>query len=659
MKYLLQCLFIFLFVAFTSNWALAQGQKDLTSNNRKAIKAYNEGLDALQYRKMELAELSFLEALEADPNFIEARLVISELYTQIREYEKAIAQLTAAIAINPEFHINAFYSLATLELGEGQYENAKKHYLQFLSFPRLNSELAENAQLMLKNCDFALNAIKNPVAFKPINMGEEVNSEYDEYFPCITADNLYFLYTRNIPSGMDGGGFSSTQEDFYLAMNSAQGWNKSRNIGPPINTALNEGAPTLSVDGQILIFTACEIFDSYGPGRKGFGSCDLFVCQRIGDRWSKPMNLGPPINTPHWETQPSLGADGKTLYFIRGFSSRNGVRDQDIYVTQIDDEGRWSTPERLNANINSPLREESVFIHPDGKTLYFSSEGHTGMGGLDIYVSKKDENDDWGPAQNLGYPINTSKHENSLLVNASGELGYFASSRSGGFGGLDLYQFELPEHLRPELVTYFKGKVYDAKTKAPLESKFELIDLETGKLAMESWSNRGNGEFLVALPTNRNYALNVSKDGYLFYSENFELKGEAKASKPVVKDVPLQPIAVGESVVLRNIFFETAKYNLKPASEIELKKLITFLNNNPKITIELGGHTDNVGSDADNQLLSENRAKSVYNYLVNNGVESTRLQYKGYGESKPVATNDTEAGRAQNRRTEFKILSKD
>jgi outer membrane protein OmpA-like peptidoglycan-associated protein len=649
--------FIAFVLVFCQLFAFGQ-QQEYSTSNRKAIKNYEEGLVAYEGRKYELAELSFLQAAEIDPNFIEPHMLLGYLYEETKKPEQAIVQLRIAVQLNPDFHVNNFFSLANLEIQEGMYSEAKTHYSQFLSYPRLNPDLAAKAKTDLKNCDFALAAMTSPVAFSPINLGDAINSTYDEYFPCITADNQLFLYTRLIPSTHPHLS-NNHQEDFYLGVNSEAGWHKSKNIGPPINSILNEGAPTLSVDGQILIFTACEIYGEYGPGRNGFGSCDLFVCMRVGDQWSKPMNLGPPINTSNWETQPSLGADGKTLYFVRGISSGRGIQQQDIYVTQIDDEGRWSTPKKLNANVNSPTREESVFIHPDGRTLYFSSDGHTGMGGLDIFVSKKDENDDWGPAINLGYPINTSKNENSLLVNATGNLGYFASNRPGGFGGLDLYQFELPKHLRPELVTYMKGKVYDSKTKVPLESKFELIDLETGKPAIESWSNKGNGEFIVALPTNRNYALNVSKDGYLFYSENFSLKGEASATDPFLKDVPLHPIEVGEKVIMRNIFFETAKYDLQPASEIELKKLIEFLNKNPKVAIELGGHTDNVGGNADNQLLSENRAKAVYSYLISKGVDSSRLSYKGYGESQAVSSNETDQGRAQNRRTEFKIVRRD
>ena len=632
----------------------SQGQpREYTTTDKKAIKLYAEGELAHNKRNSELAQLSFQMAVERDPNFIEAHMMLGYVFAELGKKEEAIQSLNTAIAINPNFFPNNFFSVAKLEMEEGKYEDAKKHYQRFLTYPDMYPDLVQEAKTDLINCQFAEKALKNPVPFDPVNMGTAINSDMHEYFPCLTADGEMLLYTRQLNVSGSPSGYN---EDFYTSFKKGEQWTKSFNIRLPINTGNNEGAPTLSADGQILVFTACELYGNYGPNRKGFGSCDLFVSQRIGDRWTNPVNLGPPVNTKKWETQPSLAADGKTLYFVRGTVTRGGIKDQDIYMTEIDDEGRWSEPTRLNKNINTKLREESVFIHPDGQTIYFSSNGHPGMGGLDIYLSKKDTSGEWGPAKNLGYPINTSNNENSLLVDAKGQYAYFASNRKGGAGGLDLYYFELPEDLRPELVTYMKGKVYDAVTKKPLYSKFELIDLETGKLAIESWSNKGDGKFLVALPANRNYALNVSKNGYLFYSENFSLKANANAKEPYHKDVPLQPIQVGEKVILKNIFFETAKYDLKPASEVELNKLIDFLTENPNLKIELGGHTDNVGKDEDNQKLSENRAKSVYNYLINHSVDSNRLTYKGFGESQPIQTNDTDAGRAQNRRTEFKIV---
>ena len=442
------------------------------------------------------------------------------------------------------------------------------------------------------------------------------------------------------------------QEDFLICKKNNNVWQQSVLIGNGINTEGNEGAPCLSVDGQTLFFVACQekADGTYAGGRKGLGSCDIFYSERVGENWSKPYNMGNVVNTNQYETQPSFSADGKSLYFV---SARGGgIGETDIYVSTLKPDGSWGFPMNLGPQINTPGKEESVYIHPDGKTLYFGSNGRVGMGGLDLYVSRMDDKGKWQAPVNLGYPINTYGDENSILVAASGDVAYFASNRAGGQGGLDLYQFDLYADARPGKVTYAKGKVFDIKTKKPLGAHFELIDLETGLVMMESNANSGNGEFLMCLPIDKNYMLNASQDGYLFYSENFSLKELADQMKPIMLDVPMQPIE------LEGVFFETAKFYLKPESKAELNKVVAFLNKNKTITGELSGHTDNVGDKKMNQLLSQNRAKSVYDYLVTNGIDAKRLIYKGFGDTKPKVANDTDEHRQMNRRTEFKVLGK-
>ncbi|MEZ5083299.1 MAG: OmpA family protein [Bacteroidales bacterium] len=325
-------------------------------------------------------------------------------------------------------------------------------------------------------------------------------------------------------------------------------------------------------------------------------------------------------------------------------------------MTYLNDKGDWSVPEMLPETINTKGYEGSVFIHPDNQTLYFSSDGHVGMGGMDIYFSRKDSLGRWGWPVNLGYPINTHKDENSILINAGGDLAMFASDRKTGYGALDLYSFELYEEARPQFVTYFKGIVFDEGTKSKLKARFELTDLKTGEVAITSFSNAGNGEFLVCIPTDKNYALTVSCDGYLFFSENFGISGTNTTQDPFLKDIPLKRIKAGEKVVMKNIFFETDKFELKESSKVELNKLIEFLNNNPTVKIEIGGHTDNVGSPEYNLELSLNRAKAVNDFLVERGIDQLRILYKGYGETNPIDSNETEEGRANNRRTEFKVI---
>ncbi|HRD38572.1 MAG TPA: OmpA family protein, partial [Bacteroidia bacterium] len=537
----------------------------------------------------------------------------------------------------------------------GKYDKAVTTYENFLKIERVNPQMKEAAANEIKNAKFGANAVKNPKPFKPVNMGAGVNTNFNEYFPSITADGKQFLFTREIREGEQ-----IRQEDFYMSNKGSGAWEKAFPM-TGVNTPGNEGAPSISADGNYMFFASCmEMSGDYGsPDRKGYGSCDIFYSQKVNGKWTKPVNVGPPINTANWETQPSFSSDGKTLYFIRGLISRGDIKEQDIYVSTIGEDGRFTTPIKLSDKVNTNGQEESVFIHPDNQTLYFSSDGHPGLGGLDIFMSKKQADGSWGEAVNLGYPINSYKDDNSLLVDPSGKIAYFASNREGGFGNLDIYWFELPEDIRPEKLTYVKGKVYNAKTKEPLEAKFELFDLETQQNVTESYSDKA-GQFLVTLTANKNYIVNVNRDGFLFYSDNFSLKGKvADFDKPFLLDIPLQPIDTGSTVELKNVFFDVDKWELKPESKAELDKLVLFLTKNPNVKIELGGHTDNSGKKDWNKTLSTNRAKSVYDYLITNGkIAAARLSYKGYAETRPKVPNDTPENKAKNRRTEFKVVGK-
>ncbi|PCI96812.1 MAG: hypothetical protein COB15_09010 [Flavobacteriales bacterium] len=652
MKRIHQILTIILLIGF-ANTTIAQRERPVSSTNKKAIKLYNAGKGYYDSRNNKLAEANLLEAISKDPNFIEAELLLAYVYTDMIKYKKALEYYKRCIAINPKFFSEIYSSAAAIQLKFGMYEDAKRNFEAYLNFPDAQLMMKDLAKDGLEDCNFAIEALKHPVPFEPINLGDKINSPLPEYFPSISVDGATLLYTRRLNSKMTYSGFN---EDFFVSKFDGKNWKQSVNVAP-INSLTNEGAPSLSANGRFLIFTSCaDPVDGYGRDRKGYGSCDLFYTYNVGDNWTKPKNLGSKINTRNWETQPSFSADGKTLYFIRGLG-RGNSRQQDIWTAELTKEGVWSDPVRLSKTINTSGVEESVFIHPDGKTLYFSSNGHPGMGGLDLFMSQKDDKGVWSEPKNLGYPINTFNDENSLLVSADGKLAYFASDRAGGFGALDLYKFNMPEAVKPNVVNYLKGKVYDVVTKKPIAAHFQLIDLKTGEVVVESFADEATGEYLVSLPINKEYALSASYDGYLFFSENFLLT-EGTAQKPYRKDVPLQKIEVNKSVVLKNVFFDTDKFNLKQKSKIELDKLVSFLTKNTTVKIELGGHTDNVGSTQSNQILSENRAKAVYDYLREKGVAADRLTAKGYGDTMPISDNTTEKGRAKNRRSEFKIISK-
>jgi len=640
---------LIIFLVLLSQIGFSQYQKDYSTKSKKAIKFFEAAYRSYNSMKYQEA-LNYLDmAKKADKHFIEPYLLAANIYEENGYYQKEIDAYKTALAIDSNFSPNTYYLLGETEYRMGFYDESVRHLKRVASFDDLNPRIEKITEIILERAEFASQAVKTPVPFKPVNIGDGVNTQYDEYWPSLTADEQTLFITRLLPidkrqpaSELNG------QEDFFYSKKQPDGsWGPAKPLGYPINTPNNEGAPTVSADGQSYYFTACQRKD-------GYGKCDIYFSKRIGEKWTKPVNIGKPVNSKYWESQPSISADGQRLFFVSG---RPGGKGQlDIWVSTLQDDGHWGEPINLGDSVNTPFKEMSPFIHPDGKTLYFSSDGWVGMGGDDLFVTHQMGNDTtWTTPQNLGYPINTNGDEIGLIVNAKGNLAMFSSRRDAD-KGRDIFAFDLPKDLRPDMVTYVSGKVYDAKTKQPLGSQIELFDLATSKRVALLNSNEGDGHFLVCLPSGKDYGLSIQKSGYLFHSENFSLKNKKENLKNFVLDVPLEPIAVGNKVVLKNIFFETDSYQLKEESKAELNKLIQFMQLNPKIKIEISGHTDNVGSSAHNEVLSKNRAKSVYDYLVANGIDKDRMTYNGYGFNKPIATNDTEAGRALNRRTEFKVV---
>ncbi|MBK9479735.1 MAG: OmpA family protein [Bacteroidetes bacterium] len=640
---------IYLLLLFLAPLALLAQTPELHTKSDKAKKHYLRAMEAYDMGKNEAAANDFNKAIESDPNFIEAHIVLAGIYQDGKKYDKAIVEYKAALAIDPNFFPNNYYNLAESEIALQLFSDAKEHLKKLLSQQKISPDIKKKGEHLLANASFAENAVKSPVPFEPKNLGPNVNTRFEEYLPTLTADEQTLIVTVKMPDDTLRNDWNNSSEDFYMSKKVDGQWQKRSNVGPPINTPANEGAQCISPDGQFLFYTLCN-----SPG--GMGRCDIYFSMKEGKKWGIPKNVGPPINSKYWDSQPSLSSDGNTLYFV---SNRPGGKgEKDIWASSLTKDGYWGTPVNLGDSINTAYSDMSPFIHPDNKTLYFASEGQPGMGRHDIFYARMKKDGNFGTPVNIGYPINTSGDEFSLIVNSKGNLAYFASAdRKEGFGNLDLYSFDLYEKARPTLVTYVKGKVFDSESKKLLDARLELIDLETSKVVADMYSNSITGEYLVCLPANKNYAFTASRNGYLFYSENFSLKENKNQGEPYLIDIAMKPIKAGEKVVLKNIFFETGKYNLKDESKSELNKLGDFLNLNPKVKIEVSGHTDNVGDDKMNQTLSLNRAKSVYDYLLNNGIAAERLTYKGYGETQPVESNDTDKGRAANRRTEFKVVS--
>jgi flagellar motor protein MotB len=614
-----------------------------STTSKKAMEAYNHAVQDYSMRNFETAERFLEESIRADSEFIDAYMLLAEVEQDWGKPLKAIDAYKKGLKINEQYYTYGFIRLGQLQYEEAQYAEALasfNHYLQMHTGIAKNDEKAKDG---IVRCTFSMDAMKHPVDFKPVNLGPGVNSNLDDYWPSLSADEQTLVITRLIKSDDF---FKKVQEDFFISHWINNGWSAAKNMGYPINTSDNEGAQTLSGDGRLMVFTACNRSD-------GLGRCDLYCSIRRGDTWSVPQNMGKPINTAYRETQPSITPDGRTLYFA---SDRPGGKgNHDIWVSYKDSADHWTVPENLGDSINSKGTEMSPFIHPDNRSLYFSSDGLIGLGGYDIFVSRRNKEGKWQKAVNLGYPINTNRDEIGLIVNARGDKAYFASNIDRN-QGKDIFSFDMPVQDRPLMTTYMKGRVMDAVSHGLLRAKFELIDLENGRDFYKSFSDSLTGEFVVSIPVDHNYMLNVSRKGYLFYSENFSLKGIFRQDAPLLKDVPLQPIEIGKAIVLKNVFYETDSYALKKESEIELNKVVQFLKVNPGIRIEISGYTDNVGETFYNQVLSENRAKTIVNYLIAASVDPRRIVFKGYGMSNPVTSNDTEEGRAQNRRTELKII---
>ncbi|MDR6943256.1 OmpA family protein [Mucilaginibacter pocheonensis] len=616
----------------------AWSQTQYTTTNKDAIKYYIAAHQNIDDHTYDEAIENLQKAIKEDQKFVEAHFQLADVFRLKHLYKQAIEQYLKVIALNPDFNKAVYLKVGESEITEANYAQAQQHLEKYLTYHDITPQNTLYAQKLVNDAKFSIQAIQHPVSFKPVNMGPEINTANDEYLPVATADESMLIFTRKI----------NNNEDFYKSIIDKGKWQKASYLSEQINTAqYNEGAQSVSQDGKYLFFTGCNRPD-------GMGRCDIYIAQKKGNDWGKPFDLNPPVNTSGWESQPSISADGRTLYFV---SNRGGgFGGYDIWKSTLTDKG-WGQPENLGPNINTPYNEQSPFIHPDDSTLYFSSNGWPGLGNKDLFVSRLSKDGKWQKPENLGYPINSNGDENGLTLTASGNYAFFASDNLNGYGGYDIYTFELPVNVRPHMVTYVKGSVRDAQNNQPLEAAVEIIDLQSNQPVYQDYSSTDDGNFLATITSGKNYGLNISKNGYLFYSENFSLIGY-KTKNPFNISVSLSPIEVGNKVILKNIFFDTNKFDLEAESKAELIKLIEFLTVNPVVHIEISGHTDNVGADQINQTLSENRAKSVYQYLITNGIAATRLVYKGYGKTQPIAPNDTEENRAKNRRTEFKIISK-
>ncbi|MEL6140135.1 MAG: OmpA family protein, partial [Bacteroidota bacterium] len=557
---------------------------------------------------------------------------------------EAIEDFKRGVILAPNYKVEAFLELGKLYQEVGDLTAAKEQYQAFLSRIGASDPQYEEIIDLVKRVETAEQLMAKPVPFDPQPLPGSVNStQHHEYFPTLSVDGRRMIFTRRV--------FRQNEDFFETIRDAAGNWSAPTSL-EQVNSDFNEAAQTVSADGRLIVFTICD-----KPG--GVGGCDLYYTEKKGEKWTPVRNMGLNINSPAWDSHPTLSADGKLLFFS---SSRpGGVGRSDLWGSARNDEGVWSPAVNLGRTLNTTGNDEFPFLHGDGQTLYFTSSGHPGMGGMDLFVVRLGADNRWNSLENLGYPINTNDNETGIFVTLDGNEAFFSRElpAEGGSPNIDIYTFGLPENARPISATYVQATVIDAVSKQPLEADVRLRVMDEDR-APRLQRTSENGSFTIVLPTGKNYALSVEQPGYLPYSSQFSLEGSNAPDDPYRLTIELQPtdqnILPDAPIVLRNVLFASGSAKLLEVSFPELDRLANLLTSTPRLKIEIGGHTDDVGSDSDNQQLSEARAKAVYNYLLEKEISANRLSFVGYGESRPIADNTTSAGRTENRRTEFRII---
>jgi outer membrane protein OmpA-like peptidoglycan-associated protein len=624
---------------------VAQAKVPIT--NTKAKNLWEKALQQEKDREFGKAIETLAQLNQKFPSMGEPFLLKGKLHKAMGETRPAYEAYRQGIEKMPfdPGRMNDYFTLGELAMGFGEYQPALDAYQKFLKVAPKGQRYIPRAQQQVQNCEFALKSMQSPVGKAPERLGAPLNTFRFQYFPAITADNRFLVYTARKTGDSD--------EDIVVSRMEKDGsFGEPALISSAINSQFNEGAGTISGDGKTLVFASCD-----RPG--AVGNCDLYISRRTGNSWSKPRNLGRNVNSIAWDSQPTLSADGRTLYFTS--DRRGGQGQEDIYVSTLQEDGVWSLARNLGAPVNTAGKDMAPFIHASGTTLYYVSDGLVGMGGLDVYRSTLTSGK-WAAPENLGYPLNTFENEASLFISSDNRRGFCSRTRPAEAAvaerdrPVELFSFEVPAQIRSrEQSTYTQGRVFDAITKKPLQADVQLYDLKTDELVQAVLSDPESGEYTVVLNEGHQYGMYAVADKYLMKSLNFDYS-DKRSFDPMTLDIYLEPVRAGRAIVLNNLFFDTKEYALKPTSRTELNRLIKFMSQYPDVQVEISGHTDDVGTDDDNMVLSKNRAKSVYNYLVEHGVKAERLRFRGYGESKPLVANDTDEHRQQNRRIEFRIL---
>ncbi|WP_026944960.1 OmpA family protein [Algoriphagus marincola] len=636
---------LILFAMFMIN-ATAFGQEFSIIDGR-AIKFYKEGEQLITERKYSEAVARFQDAINREGSFLEAYVKLSQLYITLGDID--LAEETAARGksrlsgknAKPKHAADIGWVYSNIYLKKGEFQKA---YDQFTEIDPLLDD-AFRSHMYYKEIKAQMEFLKGQLG-KEMSIGKEMLSDplnrfKLQYFPVLTADGMQILFTKR-----DGTGNFDKEDIFTSFLDESGEWSLPVGISDNINSGFNEGTCSVTADGNILIYTSCDAPDSQG-------SCDLYVAYKVNDRWQRPQNMGKNVNSRSWDSQPSLSADGRVLFFSS--NRRGGFGGNDIWYSVRMSDGSWSEAKNLGDVINTPKDEISPFMFFNNEILFFASNGHQGFGGMDIFLSRVKDGE-FSEPENLGLPINDQLEQVALFITAQKDYAYFTelTSKESDNDRALLYRFNFPKEIYlGDNLTVTGGKVFNSKTGEPIDATLSLVSLTNDSTLYEFRADGKTGEFMMLYPEKSISGLYVEKKGYLPKIYNVQ-----RDSLQNVEDmeISLTPVQSGEEFVFENIFFDFDKFDLKPESLSSLRRLVKFLDENPNVNIMITGHTDNVGSSAYNQKLSLQRAESVRDYLVEHGVLSGRAMVEGKGDREPMVPNTNSKNQALNRRITIRIL---
>lgn len=611
------------------------------------------------------------QAQQYNPNSALMNFKIGVCHANSSDASKCIPYFKTAQKLDPACDPFLNYYLGYAYQLEGKYDDANKAYLAFESEYKKADNFNKFLVQRKRECQIARSQEAKPVRAWVDNM-EALNSVQDEIAPSISADGAEMILSSNRKNPHSPDEVGGYDYDIYFTSLSDAGWSDPKQLTGPINGTTDDVSNCLSYNGTKMLLH-----------RENAGQTDIYESKLVGNTWSNPERTSQMISSDRANDKyASYDPDGFKIYFTR--DNINGLNGTEIMFSAVQNKMKqdFMLPSQV-VQVNSKFNDGPVYIHVSGDIMYLASQGHESMGGYDIFISEKKQGQ-WSTPVNMGSPINTPYDDFFFAATANGKFAYISSNRAGGKGGFDIYRvtffgdekkpvvetedyllgsiaqpvkdhnIESTVDVKKKSLTVFKGVTIDAISRKPVEAQIEITDNATGQIIETFSTNSATGKFIITLNSGKNYGIAVKAPGYLFHSENFDIP-MGSADNLVNKTIELKNIAIGSKIALRNIFFDVAKATLRPESNAELERLVKLMKDVPNLKIEISGHTDNTGSATVNETLSQQRAEAVVQYLTSKGVSASRMRAKGYGASLPVATNNTDDGRQQNRRTEFEI----